>query len=727
MDVDNSKQQPTVMRVTRRRLLVGAAGAVAVAGGAGLWLTVGKRLTDQRFRNAVDRGDAFAPSVYLAVQPDGEVVIWLTRSEMGQGVATALPLIIAEELDADWSRVRVEQAVADARYDYGLMTTVASSSVSSQWIELRRAGAAARQMLIASAARQWGVRASACGTEPGRVVHPDSGRSAAYGELAQSAARQRPPLRPRLKSPENFRLLGASQPRLDLPDKVTGRAVYGLDARVDGMVFAAIARSPTLGGRPTSVDDTQARILPGVQDVFAMSAGIAVIAEDSWTALRGRDALRIQWQAGEGTDISDEAIADRLREHLHMDGAGVARDDGNVLAMLTEASPEDVRSAVYEVPFVTHAPLEPMNCIAWVRDGRCEVWAPTQVPGYARHTAASVSQLPLDRVTVHTTLLGGGFGRRASSDFVAEAVELAIAAGLPVQVIWSREDDTLHGLHRDAAAQLLEAVVDANGMPRAWRHRVAHASPEPAVAGRVNPVALMGAEVLPYTVGAMRVESITFQAPVRTTIWRSVGHSYTAFAIESFIDEIAIASGADPLQWRLDQLHQTSRLRRCVERVGELSDWRRRSGLGGELRWLGVAAVECFGSYSAQVVELINDGNDGFRLEHVWCVADCGVIVHPDTVVAQLEGGILYGLGAALFGHVPVRHGAVQGGNFDEYRVLRMSEAPPISIELISSGESPGGVGELGVPPIAPALANALYAARGLRVRRLPLAHALRH
>lgn len=727
MDGRDTTADSGVFRITRRRLLLGAGGAVAVVGAAGLWLGVGRRLsarlTDQRFRTAADRDGAFAPSVYLAVQPDGEVVIWLTRAEMGQGVATALPLIIAEELDADWSRVRVEQAVAEEDYDFGPMATVASASVRSQWTELRRAGATARHMLIGAAAAQWGVPARECTAREGRVLHPGSGREADFGALAEAAAARRAPLRPRLKAPAEFQLLGRSQPRLEIPLKVSGRAVYGLDARVEGMLHAALARSPTLGGDVVRVDESAARAVPGVVDVLRTRAGIAVLAHDSWSALRGRDALAIEWRPAEGSaGVSANSIAAELRAALTDATPGIARDDGGVLAQLDTGA--DVHRAVYEVPYLAHAPLEPMNCIAWIRDGQCEVWAPTQVPGNAREVAASVSGLPLARVRVHTTLLGGAFGRRATSDFVAEAVELAMLASAPVQVIWSREDDTRHGLHRDAAAQSLAAALDGQGRPGAWHHRVASAGPDPVVPGSVNGLALMGADRLPYATGPMRVDWVGVQAPVRTMIWRAVGHSYTAFAIESFLDELAHAGGRDPLALRLELLDAAPRLRRCLERLGVLCEWADRAGR--ERRWLGLAAVECFDSHVAQAVELAADPQGQLTVTRVWCVADCGVLVHPDTVIAQLEGGILFGLTAALHGELAIENGAVQEGNFDSYRLMALAETPAIEVELIASSEAPGGVGEVGVPPIAPAVANALFAARGVRVRRLPLSEALR-
>lgn len=727
MDARDTPTQTGVFRITRRRLLLGAGGAVAVVGATGLWLGVGQRLaarlTDQRFRNAVHRDGAFAPSVYLAVQPDGKVVIWLTRAEMGQGVATALPLVIAEELDADWSRVRVEQAIAEEDYDFGPMATVASASVRSQWTELRRAGATARHMLVGAAAAAWGVRARECTTREGQVLHAASGRQADYGALAEAAATRRAPLRPRLKDPADFRLLGRSQPRLEIPAKVSGRAVYGLDTRVEGMLHAAIARSPTLGGELAGVDDAAARAVPGVVEVLRTGAGVAVLARDSWSALRGRDALQLEWRPAAGSaGVSADSIAERLRGALDEGTPGIARDDEDVLARFEEAA--TVHRAVYEVPYLAHAPLEPMNCLAHVHNATCEVWAPTQVPGNAREVAASVAGLPLERVRVHTTLLGGAFGRRATSDFVAEAVELAALVDAPVQVIWSREDDTRHGLHRDAAAQSLAATLDERGRPVLWHHRVASAGPDPVTPGSVNGLALMGADRLPYAVGPMRVDWTGVQAPVRTMIWRAVGHSYTAFAIESFLDELAHASGQDPLGLRLALLEGAPRLRHCLERLAALCDWDGRAGRAG--RWLGLAAAECFDSHVAQAVELTADAQGRLAVSRLWCVADCGVLVHPDTVVAQLEGGMLFGLTAALYGQLGIEDGAVQGGNFDDYRLMELAETPPIEVELIQSGAAPGGVGEVGVPPIAPALANALFAARGLRVRKLPLAPELR-
>jgi isoquinoline 1-oxidoreductase subunit beta len=704
-----------VMKITRRQLLLGTGGAVAVAGASGLWLGV-QRLGDRRFRHAVARGDAFAPNVFLAIEPTGDVVIWLTRAEMGQGVATALPLIIAEELDADWDRVRVEQAIAEDAYDYGRMLTVASASVRSQWTELRRAGAAARQMLLAAAARRWGVPARQCSSESGYVVHGGSGQRLTYGELAAEARASRMPLRPRLKSPSEFRLVGTNVARVDVPGKVDGSAQYGVDVRLEGMKVAVLARSPTLRGRPASYDASAARAVTGVVDVIEVPMGIAVIADHTWAALQGHRALSIEWRDDNRHPLSSSDISALMYARLDDSDAGVARDDGDVRDMLRQSSRRV--KAEFEVPYLAHAPMEPMNCTAWIHDDLCEVWAPTQAPDDARAVAAHHSRLPLTKVRVHTTLLGGGFGRRATSDFVAEAVELAKRTGYPIQVLWRREDDMQQGPFRDAAVQRLTAALDDEGLPNAWYHRVVSVSADASEPGRVNPSALMGADDQPYRVGPMRIEWAGVQAPVRTMIWRSVGHSYTAFAIERFVDQLARTAGNDPLHYRIRMLGNEPRLARCIERVGEMSGWSEAVEQG---RWLGLAAVKCFGSYCAQVAELTAQRDGRLRVSKVWCAADCGVLVHPDTVRGQIEGGIIFGLTAALHGRMTVRDGRIIEDNFDSYPLLRIDNSPEIEIALIQSAEAPGGVGELSVPPIAPAVANALYAARGVTVGALPM------
>ncbi len=709
-----------VYRITRRRLLAGAAGATAIAGGAGLWLGI-DRLQGARFRRPVERDGAFAPSVYLAIEDSGGITVWLTRSEMGQGVATALPMIIAEELDADWSRVRVEQASADASYDYGSQFTAASSSVSSLWTELRRAGAAARAMLIAAAARRWDVATGSCSAVRSVVRHTGSDREATYGELASAAREERVPLRPHLKDPSAFTLIGTPVERLDLAAKVTGRAVFGLDVRVPGMLHAVVARPPTLGGSLRDHDPALALTVPGVRHVVEIDSGVAVVGDTTHAALRGRDALRITWRPGPHGGLSERSVREALQARLG-GPAAIVRDDGDVEARL-DAGAGGVE-ATYTLPYLAHAALEPMNCVAAVADGACEVWAPTQSPDLARRRAAQVAGLPVERVTVHKTYLGGGFGRRTGTDYVAEAVEISARSGRPVQVVWTREDDMRHSVCREASAHRLRAALEPDGRPAAWMHRVVTALPDAPPPGddhRARRYAVMGAAGLPYAIEHVRVEWAGADLPVPTAIWRAVGHSYNTFAVEAFIDELAAHAGRDPLAYRRALLAQRPRLRHCMERVAELAGWEAggRAGPGG--RGLGLAVCSGFHSHVAQIAEVDATAAGGPAVTRVWCVADCGIVVNPDTVAAQLEGGILFGLSAALHGQVTLRDGAIAQSNYHDYPILRLHEAPRIDVELVASAEPPGGVGELGVPPIAPAVASAWFAATGERVRSLPL------
>ncbi|MEZ5458861.1 MAG: molybdopterin cofactor-binding domain-containing protein [Steroidobacteraceae bacterium] len=703
----------SVFKVTRRQLLIGAAGATVVTGAAGLWLGI-ERLARQRFRQPVARDGRFAPNAFLAIATDGTITIWLTRSEMGQGIQTALPRLIAEELDADWSRVRIEQAVA-GELDYGSLFTAASSSISANWIELRRAGAVARAMLVAAAGEAWGAGAADCRTEMSEVIHVPSGRRLGYGELAEAAAKQRAPLRPPLKEPGEFRLIGRDVPRTDTPDKVSGVARYGIDVRRPGMRFCVLARPPSWGSRLDSFDAAPALAVAGVTDVFRLGETVAVVATTSYAALRGRQALLVKWQSGSHAALSTESIAAQLATALDAPDAAIGRDDGDVPSRI--AGESSVIEARYEVPFLAHAPLEPMNCTVEVDVSGVQVWAPTQAPDDARSTAAAAAGVPLDQVRVHTTLLGGAFGRRAVSDFVTEAVQVAMRIKAPAQVLWSREDDMRHGRFREAAAHRLRATIDSSGRPALWWHRIASAvdgPPDPVVPSFVP---MMGSSDLPYTLPAARVDWRGVQTPVPFGIWRSVGHSYNGFATECFIDELAEAAGADPLEYRLQLLGSQPRLVACLQRAAAAADWTNARRLG---RHLGIAATTCFGSFVATVCE-VELQQDVPRVTRLWYAIDCGIAVHPDGVRAQVEGGALFGLTAALFGRVSIREGAIVEGNFDRYRLLRLDETPIIAVDIVDSTESPGGVGEAAVPTVAPAVANAWYSATGKRPRRLPL------
>ncbi len=737
----------SVFKITRRQLLIGAAGAAAVAGSGGLWLGM-RKLRGLRYRRSVDRPDAFSPSAFLSVTSDGKVTVWLTKSEMGQGVSTTLPMMIAEELDAAWESIRVEFALCGAQVDYGSQRTMGSGSTSSMWTELRRAGAVAREMLLKAGADHLDASAAECVTSEGFVQHSASGRRVAYGEIAERAQRRWAPVRPDLKRPDQFVLLGTPKPRLDLGEKVTGKAVFGLDVRVPDQRFAVIARPPRIGSSVISFDPAAALAVAGVERVVQVSSGVAVVAATTHAALLGRQALHVDWTSATGGE-STEALGQQLREAADQPG-GVAKASGD----WTSEDADVV--ATYELPFVAHATMEPMNCTAHVHDGLCEIWAPTQDPEGARLIGAEVTAFAPNRVTVHKTHLGGGFGRRAGHDFVRDAVEVAMQVPQPVQVVWSREDDMRHSAYRPASAHHLRGKVDSQGALTAWLHRVATPVPAALPAGEVSSGALRGILDAPYAVARHRVEWNGVLSSVPMTIWRSIEYSYNVFAMESFLDELATSARQDPIDFRLKLLGGQPRLASCLERVAELSQWAHAKEAG---RHLGVACCACFGSFVAQVVEVATanasrdveptDGKSGesadsatdtskrpaesdalmpnaaskdWRVTKVWCVADCGFVVNPNIVAAQLEGGIVFGMTAATYGRISIRDGAVAEGNFDSYPLLRVHEAPDIHVDLIESDSHPSGVGELAVPAIAPALANALFAATRQRQRSLPTA-----
>ena len=698
-------------KITRRNLLVGVSGAVAVTGTSGLWLAIDKYKT-LLYRNAVERGLDFSPNAYLAVQPTGDIVIWVTRSEMGQGISTALPMLIADEMDADWSRVKIEQAIAGPEYDYGKQFTTASSSISGEWIMFRRAGATARAMLVNAAADLWKVSASQCTVDKSVVYHADSGSQASFAELATLAAQQWAPLRPTLKNISEFKLIGKSLQRLDFNDKVTGRAIYGLDIKLPNMHHAVIARPPSFNSTLNAVDDSATRQVPGIIDVVALKSGVAVLADSTFTAIKGRDALVCNWRAPRDPIVSDGDIKFMLVEAL--DGNALITDQERGFPL--QDIEGDLLSAEYHLPYLAHVCMEPMNCTAHVRDGQCEVWAPTQAPQGARQVAAEISGLPLSNVRVHVTQLGGGFGRRASQDFVTEAVELASKSDGPVQVMWSREDDIRNSSYREASAHRLRATLDSiTKLPNSWVHSIASAQSSPPEPGVVSSTATMGANNLPYELGAIKVEWCGVRLPIPTTIWRSVGYSSNTFVVESFISELASTAGRDPLDYRLEMLNADPRLKRCLERVGKLARW---SNLN---RHLGVATYNFGATRVAQIVEVKGSSIKDFSITNAWCVLDCGIAVHPDSVKAQIEGGMIDGLSAALYGGLNIEDNTVQQSNFHDYHLVRMNEVPRIEVEIISSNEPPSGVGEAGLPGAAPALATALFSLTGTRIRELPV------
>jgi isoquinoline 1-oxidoreductase beta subunit len=706
-----------LFRLTRRELLLaGLAGGAALGIGVYGGFRLGRR--DERRRRIVPpRDQPFAPGPFVAIDESGLVTIWLSKPEIGQGVATSLPMVIVEELGADPQRVRLVQAPADDAY--GNQMVGVSASVRGSFAELRAVGAAAREMLVGAAAESFGVSPSDCKAELGFVAHPASGRRLAFGALVRAAARRPVPASPTLKSRSEFTFVGKTMPRLDLPAKIDGTARFGLDVRVAGMAFATIARCPTVGGKLLRFDASAARAVPGVRDVFPIDRGVAVVADHTHAAIVGRQALRVEWDRGPHAKWDTRAIDAHLDERLAQEGS-IARREGNGAAGLT--GPGRMVRAEYRLPYLAHATMEPMNCTADVRDDGCTVWAPTQSPAGVRDATARRLGLSADRVAVNVTFVGGAFGRRIADDFALEAVEVSKAARRPVQVMWTRDDDLQHDWYRPCSLHRLEARLADNGLPVAWRHRIV----APSIIGSldsgyrepVDPTAVEGAKELPYRVQNLQIEYVRADLPLRIGFWRSVGHSYNAFAVESFVDEIAAAAGRDPVDLRRVLLAGAPRhlgvLERAVAEAGP-----RPVGAG---RGRGVAVHASYGSFVAMVADVTATVSRAVAVDRVVCAVDCGFAVHPDGVVAQIEGGIAFGLSAALHGHVGFDAGAAMVSNFHDYPMLRIGEMPMVKVHLINGApDALGGVGEIGVPPIAPAVCNAIYAATRQRVRTLPL------
>lgn len=655
-------------------------------------------------------------AAWIHVGTDGQVTLSLSESEMGQGVHTALSQILADEMEADWSRVRAVHAVADTER-YGRWSTGGSTSIRQDYPTLREAGAAARELLVSAAAAAWGVRPGACRVERSVVYHDASGRTAPFGELAERASALPAPSSPRLKDPAAFRLIGQPVKRLDSPDKVTGRAVFGLDVRLPDLLVAVVARPPVVGGAVRGVDASAAKGVPGVRDVVQIPGGVAVVADGFWAATRGREALRVDWDDRGNGGLSSAGIRAHLREICP--GGARARADGDAEAALAGAARR--LEAVYEGPYLAHATMEPMSCTAHVRADACELWVATQAPSAAQQTAARITGLPPEQVLVHTVYLGGGFGRRSQTDFVAAAVHVSKAVGRPVKVVYTREDDTRAGFYRPVHYNELAAALDADGWPTAWMHRIASASITEQfgpLRDGVDAAAVDGAANLPYAIRHVLVTYAKPDLPLSTWWWRSVGSSQNAWVTECFLDELARAAGRDPLAYRLRLLEDRPRHRRVLEAAAERAGWGTPPPAG---RARGLAVHEAFGSFVAQVAEvsLRDDGTP--RVHRVVCAVDCGQVINPDIVAAQMESGIVFGLSAALYGEITLEAGRVVQSNFHDYRVVRLPEAPIIETRLVPSGDAHGGIGEPGTPPIAPAVCNALLALTGKPVRRLPL------
>ena len=705
----------TPTQVTRRAFL-------ETAGAAGAGLVISFYLpSGSRFRSPT--AGPFTPNAWLRIGEDESVLVIVDRSEMGQGVTTALPMLLAEELEADWSRIRIEFAPADKAYTnpmFGMQGTGGSTSVRAAYTPLRKAGAAARELLVAAAAQTWGVEKAECRAERGAVVHARSKRRLTYGKLVTKAATLGAPPDVPLKDPKDWKILGTRVRRLDTPPKVDGSAQFGIDVKVPGMLVAVVARSPVFGGKVTSFDAAKAKAVPGVRQVVQISSGVAVVADGYWPAKKGRDALAITWDEGPTASVSSATIAQLFGQRAEQAGA-VARHGGDPDGTLGSA-PAKV-DAVYDLPFLAHATMEPMNCTAHVRADGVDIWAPTQFQTGAQGFGAKIGGVTPDKVKVHTTYLGGGFGRRFELDFIQEALETSKAVGAPVKVIWSREDDIRNAQYRPANHHRMRAGLDANGQPVAWTHRIV----APSIMARVFPdtvkngldeEAVEGGVGMPYAIPNVHVDYLLTDTGIPVGFWRSVNNSYNAFAVESFIDELAHAAKKDPYEYRRDLLGKAPRHLGALNLAASKAGWGTPPPAG---RSRGIAVYKAFESYVAEVAEVSVASDGAVRVHRVVCAVDCGPVVNPSIVEAQMESAIVYGLTAALYGEIAIEGGRVKQSNFHDYQMLRLAEMPKVEVYIVPSTDAQGGVGEPGTPPIAPAVANAIFAATGKRIRKLPI------
>jgi len=697
---------------------------VGAAAGGGLMLTF--RLQHTNADPAPVDAVGFAPNAFIRIEADGRIVLTMPYVEMGQGAYTSIPMLIAEELEVDLKQVRLEHAPPNEQL-YGnpllggVQGTGGSTAIRAVWEPMRQAGAIARTMLVSAAAKRWHVDPASCRAQSGEVLHPPTLRSIKYGELAGDAARMPVPKSVALKRPEDFRLIGTPARRLDAPAKVNGTAVFGIDVRPPGVKFATVAQSPVFGGRVKNVEDAAAKAIRGVRQIVRLDDAIAVVADHMGAAKKGLAALVIEWDDGPHANLNTDEIVGEL-EKATLNSGPVAQNIGYVDAAMANSVTKV--EATYQVPFLAHAAMEPMNCTVHVHGDGCEVWVGNQVIARARAAAATTAGLPLDKVVVHNHLIGGGFGRRLEIDGVVRAVQIAQHVDGPVKVVWTREEDIQHDMYRPCFFDRMSAGLDGKGMPVAWGHRFAGSSIlarwlPPVFNNGLDPDSTDGAIDLVYAFPNMRVEYLRVEPPaVPTAFWRSVGPSHNVFVVESFMDELATAARQDPVAYRLALLDKSPRAKAVLELAAERAGWGRplpeRVGRGVSLQFV-------FGTYMAQIAEVEVSKEGAVRVRRVVCVVDCGSVVNPDTVRAQVQGAVIFGISAALFGEITLKGGRVEQTNFDSYPVLRIDEAPAIEVHIVQNSEPPGGMGEPGTSAIVPAIANAVFAATGKRLRKLPI------
>jgi isoquinoline 1-oxidoreductase subunit beta len=707
---------PGVLGMNRREFV-----AAGVAAGAGL--VVGFYLP----HGAKSSQQLFSPNAYLRITAENKITIVVARSEMGQGVRTALPMILAEELEADWKQIEIEQAGASTLY--GDQTTGGSASVRTTWDPMRRAGAAAREMLISAAALTWGVPRSSCAAQNGNILHGASKRQLSYGELAAKAAALPIPTDVPLKQSKDYKIVGQRLARVDTPSKVKGEAVFGIDFRMPGMKYAVLSRCPTIGGKLQSFDDKESKKIAGVSYAGKIGdSAVAVVADSVWGAMEGRRLLIVNWDDGPNKELNTAAVMESLKQAASKKGASLYS-----VGDVSKAAGRRL-SAEYQLPLMAHAPMEPGNCTAHFQGSRCELWAPTQVPQDCRDAVAQAVGLDPDQVKVNVTLMGGGFGRRLEHDYAVEAAQVSKAAQAPVKVIWSREDDMRSSTYRPASLHQLSAVVDGAGWPVAFTHRIV----APSISGQKGQPGPNGIDpdmpdeaALVYALPNVSLEYVLAETAVPLGWMRSVYALQAAFASESFIDELAAAAGKDPLEYRLHMLSKdkdqdipffattwhTARMRAVLQLAADKAGWKNPLPAG---RFRGIACFACFSSYVAEVVEISME-NDTPRVHRVVAAVDCGQVVNPSILEQQIPGGVVYALSNALRAKITIEKGRVVQGNFDDYAPLRMEETPAVEVYAVPSSEPPTGIGEPSVPPLAPALCNAIYAATKKRIRALPI------
>ena len=681
----------------------------------------------------------FEPKAFLKIGSDNSIIIFAKNPEIGQGVKTSLPMIIAEELEVDWNSIEVIQAGLDSRL--GAQFAGGSTAIKTNWQTLRTAGAAGKSMLIATAAGKWQISESECYAERGVVKNRRNKKQFTYGELADDASKLKVPEAPSLKDPKDFKIIGTSKKGVDNQQIVTGTAEFGIDARKEGMLVATILKCPVYGGKVASFDDSETKKIDGVRHVIKIDAlgpvervaGVAVVADNTWAAMKGKKALKVTWDYGEGASESSAGILEKFDTYLSKKGEIGLRDDGDIDAAFNKN--EKAIEAIYEVPFLSHVPMEPMNYCADVKENECEVWGPTQVPGYVQRLASGITGIPRENIKVNMTRVGGGFGRRLMADYAADAITISHQIKQPVQVVWSREDDIQYDYYRPAGRYKLKAALDNANKLTAWYLNASTTSRNLFRGSQESPHTT---EVFPDGFPAGFVPNFRMEyTPVKTVVpsgaWRAPGHNATAFIDQSFIDEMAHLAKKDPVDFRLEILgnedkempyadhggptYSTKRLKNVIKIAAEKSNWyKKEAGI-----YKGFAAHFMFGAYVAEVVTLSLDANKEPHIENVLAVVDCGIVVNRSGAMSQIEGGIVDGLGAAMFGEVTIADGMAQQDNFDTYKMIRMKDAPKIEVHLVESKESPEGLGEMSLPMISAAYANAIFAATGKRIRKLPV------